>query len=259
MDNNTNYIYGRNAVIEALNANAELEKVFLLYGVQPAFADKIRYLCNKSGVPCVVFDKKKFEQLEKQACPEMNKSQGVIASKSLVNTIEVEELIAIALSKEKNPVIVALDEINDPHNLGAIARSVECSGAVGIIQPERNSAPISAVAMKTSAGALEYIPVAKTTNFNRALEQCKEAGFWVIGTEMNAENVYTDDIYDMPVVIVIGNEGKGMRPSTAKHCDRTIKIPMSGKINSLNASVSAGIILFEIARQKELKTLQFED
>ena len=250
MENNANYIYGRNAVIEALNANAELEKVFLMYGIQPAFADKIRFLCKKANVPCVVFDKKKFENLEKQACPDNSKSQGVIASKTLVDTISVEELIEIAFSKEKNPVIVALDEINDPHNLGAIARSVECSGAIGIIQPERNSAPISATAVKISAGALELVPVAKTTNFNRALELLKEAGFWIIGTEMNADSEYSDDIYNMPIVIVIGNEGKGMRPSTAKHCDKTIKIPMSGKINSLNASVSAGIILFEIARQK---------
>ncbi len=254
MDNLNNYIYGRNAVTEALNAETEIEKVFMMFGIQIPVADKIRYLCRKNGVPCVVFDKKKFEALEKNACPENIKSQGVIAMKSIVKTIDVSELINIAFSKEENPIIVALDEINDPHNLGAIARSAECMGASGIIQPERNSAPISPVAIKSSAGALEFIPVAKTTNLNQALELCKNAGFWIIGTEMEAKNLYTDGIYNVPIVLVIGNEGKGMRPSTSKHCDLTVKIPMQGRISSLNASVSAGIILFEIARQRNLLT-----
>ena len=151
-----------------------------------------------------------------------------------------------------NPIFVALDEISDPHNFGAIARSAECSGCSGVIITERNSAPITPTAIKISAGALEHIPVAKVTNLQQSLKVLKDNGFWIIGTDADAERVYTDEIYNSPIVIVIGSEGKGMRLILKKDCDFLVKIPLKGKVTSLNASVSAAVILFEIQRQRSL-------
>ncbi|HOQ50114.1 MAG TPA: 23S rRNA (guanosine(2251)-2'-O)-methyltransferase RlmB, partial [Candidatus Kapabacteria bacterium] len=135
---------------------------------------------------------------------------------------------------------------------GAIARSAECAGAKGIILPERKSATITPVAMKSSAGALQYLPVAYVSNTNLAIQKLKEAGFWIIGTSDKATNLYTDNIYNQPIAIIIGSEGSGMKPSVAKHCDYLVKIPMQGKVSSLNASVASGVILFEAVRQRNL-------
>jgi len=244
------YIYGRNAVTEALIAGKKIEKIFMAFGLQGDSVSKIYSLSKKSRVQLVVYDKKKFAILEKQVCPDAFKSQGVIALMRDFEIFSLEDLVAAAYNKDQKPVLVILDEISDPQNLGAIARSAECSGAAGIILPERNSAPISPVAVKASAGALEYIPVCKVSSFPQTFEYLKDNGFWLIGTDANADRFYTDDVYDSPVAIVIGSEGKGLRPSTKNHCDVLIKIPMTGRVNSLNASVSAAIVLFEIVRQK---------
>ena len=244
------YIYGRNAVIEALTSGKAIEKIFLSYGVQGASINKIYTLAKKAGVKVVKHDQNKFKDLEKKIGIFARHSQGAIALKEMISFVDPEILFHRALKASDYPVIVALDSIEDPQNLGAIARSIECSGAFGILMSERNSAPVTPASVKTSAGALEYLPVAKAGNLSQSLEKAKELGFWVIGSEMNAQNSYTDNIYDRPILLVIGNEGKGIRPSVLKHCDIKIKIPMNGKIESLNASVSAGIILFEIARQQ---------
>ena len=148
------------------------------------------------------------------------------------------------------PIIVVLDEIEDPQNLGAIARSAECSGCGGMILTNKNSAPISPTAVKASAGALELIPIAKVDSLVQALEKLKENGFWIVGTDAQGDRLYSDDIYDSPIALVIGSEGRGMRPSTLKHCDYLINIPIVGQINSLNASASAAVVLFEILRQR---------
>src|SRR5690606_20586070 len=149
-----------------------------------------------------------------------------------------------------NPILVMLDEINDPHNLGAIARTAECSGVSGIILPERNSSPVTPAAIKSSAGALNHIDVCKTVNMIQAIKKLKDNGFWIVGTSLEAKQSYTTKIYDRPTVLVIGNEGKGMKPSLQKHCDNLVRIPILGKIESLNASVSCGIVLYEALRQK---------
>jgi len=247
---NKHYIFGRNSIIEALNSGTVLEKIFLSSGVQGPAINKIQSLAKKSGTPLVKHDKKKFSRLEKDVVDDKSNSQGVIALKQMVKTLDLEELIEKAFEADENPVLVALDEITDPHNLGAIARSVECSGCQGLILPSRNTAPLSPAAINTSAGALEHLPVAKIGNLAQTIDYLKEKGFWILGTEMNAENFYTDKLYDRPIVLVIGSEGKGMRNIISKNCDIKVKIPMKGKIDSLNASVSAGIILFEILRQK---------
>lgn len=244
------YIYGRNAVIEALSAGKPVDKVFLAFGVQGDTINRIYSLTKKNRVQLVVHDKKKFSYLEDQVCPDSFKSQGVIALMRGFETFAIEDLVVAAYNESSKPILVILDEISDPQNLGAIARSAECSGASGIILPERNSAPITPVAVKASAGALEHLPVCKVSSFPQTFQYLKDNGFWVIGTDAEGDRFYTENVYDSPVAIVIGSEGKGLRPSTQSHCDVLVKIPLVGKVNSLNASVTAGIILFEILRQR---------
>ncbi len=247
------YIYGRNPVIEALKSGGEVEKIYLAQGVQGGAISSIYSSAKRYGVQIVTYDKRKFASLEKDACPKDKKSQGVIAVLKQYKEFALEELIESAFLKTSLPVVVALDGINDPQNLGAIARSAEAAGAAGIIITERNSAPVTPAAVKASAGALSYLPVVKISSLITALEKLKEAGFWIFGTDSEGKNLYTDGIYDSPVLLIIGSEGKGLRPSTKKHCDFIVNIPLYGKVSSLNASVSAGIVLFEINRQRSLK------
>ena len=242
------YIYGKNAINEALESDADsIAKIFISHGVQGASGLYSKAKRNK--IPVVVYDKHKFIDLEKKACPGVAKTQGIIALKNLVDVLSVEDLIKIGENK-KNPVVVILDELNDPHNLGAIARSAECSGAIGLLMPDRNSVPVTPVAIKSSAGALEHLAIARANNLTQAIEKLKKAGYWIVGTDASGDRLYTEPIYNSPIGLIIGSEGKGMRPAVAKQCDFMVKIPLLGKINSLNASVSAGVMLFEILRQK---------
>lgn len=244
------YIFGRNSILEALKSGSDIEKIYYSYGLQGRQIDQIIFMARKSKVPVTQYDKNKFNALAVNLFGNDAKTQGVIAQRSIVSYSDLDELIEFALGREENPVIIMLDEINDPQNLGAIARSAECSGATGIILPERNSSPVTPVAVKTSAGALNHLKVVKTVNMIQAVKKLKDSGFWITGTSIDAKINYTAKIYDRPTVLVIGNEGKGMKPSLQKHCDNLVKIPILGKIDSLNASVSAGVILYEILRQK---------
>lgn len=246
-----NYIYGKNAVLTGIENN-KVEKVFLDFGVAGASINSIYKVAKENGIPISKQDRRKFRDLERQVCPGNNISQGVIAIVKQVKTIDITELIDIAFKDNQKPIIVALDEITDPQNLGAIARSAECAGASAIILTEKNSSPINSFAIKASAGALNKIKVARVTNLATELLNLKEHGFWIVGTEVNTETKYTDSIYDSPIILVIGSEGKGMRPRVKKVCDHLVQIPMVGTTQSLNASVSAGIILFEMLRQKSI-------
>ncbi len=250
MKADTAYIYGRNAIIESLSNPERIAKIFISYGSQGEAISRIYRLAKKAKVQCVRHDKRKFQTLEKSVLPRDAKSQGIIALMNIISTVTVEDMIRKAKSQADLPVLVALDGINDPHNLGAIARSAECAGAGGIILPDRNSAPLTPTAMKASAGALEHIPVAMAGNLSQALELCKDNGFWVIGTDSDGDKFYNEESYDRPIVLVIGSEGKGLRPGIKKNCDAIVKIPLKGRISSLNASVAAGVMLFEILRQK---------
>ena len=253
MNDSKSYIYGRNAVAEAISSESPIEKIYVHFGATGNAIEKVIYLARKAKIPVVKYDKQKFGELEKKITSEPMKTQGIIALKTLVRYYDIDEIVKLSFKRDSNPVLVLLNEINDVHNLGAIARSAECSGASGLIIPERNSSPVTPAAVKTSAGALEHIPIAKTGSVINTLVKLKEKGFWIISTDMDGKNNYYDERYDKPVVIVIGNEGKGISSAILKHSDITIKIPMKGKINSLNASVSAGIILFEILKQRSIK------
>lgn len=249
IEDTNSYIYGRNAITEALNEKDKISKVFVMFGAEGPNIDKINSLCYKYKIPVVKYDKRKFADLENRIGAKGN-SQGVIALINLIENIEFEELLDNAKDETEFPLIIALDEINDPHNLGAIARSVVCSGAVGLILPKGNSVQITPTAIKISAGALLHTKISQVKSLQSSLEYALENGYQVIGTEMEAETNYFDINYKSPTIIVIGSEAKGIRPSIQKICTKSIKIPMKGQLNSLNASVSAGILLFEAAKQK---------
>lgn len=249
IEDTNSYIYGRNAITEAINEKDKISKVFVMFGAEGPNIDKINSLCYKYKIPVVKFDKRKFSDLENRIGAKGN-SQGVIALINLIENIEFEDLLDNAKEETEFPLIIALDEINDPHNLGAIARSVVCSGALGIILPKGNSVQITPTAIKISAGALLHTKISQVKSLQTTLEYAIENGYQVIGTEMEAETNYFEINYKSPTIIVIGSEGKGIRPSIKKICTNNIKIPMKGQLNSLNASVSAGILLFEAAKQK---------
>lgn len=244
------YIYGRNTVLEALASEKKIEKIFICYGVQGEAIDQIWKVARGTNVACGTMDRRKFAALEKEIGAYSARTQGVIALASSVDILSVVELIEHSYAQTETPLLVALDGITDPHNLGAIARSVEGAGAQGLILPERNGAPLTGVAMKTSAGALEHLVVAKAATITLALQDARNAGFTIIGADDSAEHVYTEELYNEPVVLVVGSEGEGMHPAVKSKCDTLVRIPMVGRVSSLNASVSAGVILFEIVRQR---------
>ncbi len=245
------YLYGRNSIFEAVKNNAEqIEKIFVAFGTHGDSVNRIFSLAKNNKIAIANVDRKKFQMLEKNAGVPSGKSQGIIALIRSFEIYGIDDFIEKAFENSKNPLIVLLDEISDPHNFGAIARTVECAGAFGIVTTEKNSAPISPTAIKASAGALEIIPVSKVDSLVQTMTKLKEFGFWILGADMDGDKFYTETFYDTPIAIVIGSEGKGLRPSTKKHCDILVKIPMNGKINSLNASVSAALILYEAVRQR---------
>ena len=254
MKNTTgHYLYGRRSVIEALNAGREIEKIFVQYGASGDAIEEIRMKARQSNVACAIADKMKFNDMERRIPLERGSSQGLIALTTMIDYLDLFDLLDAGLSGMPNPLIIALDEINDPHNVGAIARSAECAGASGMIIPTENSAPITPATFKSAAGAMEFLPVSKVDSLVVALRNCKAAGYEIIGTDGSAELNYTEmGIFSAPTILVIGSEGKGMRPAIRKECTKLIRIPMQGNVESLNASAAASIILFERVRQASL-------
>ena len=246
----SHYLYGRRAVIEALNAGREIEKIFVQFGASGDTIEEIRMKARQKNVACVIADKMKFNDMEKRIPLERGSAQGVIALTAMIEYADFFELIDKSLAESPNPLFIALDEISDPYNVGAIMRSAECSGISGILLPVEHTAPITPATFKSAAGALEFIPVCKVDNLTIALRNCKAAGFTIIGTDGNTEKIYTESgLYNQPTILIIGSEGKGMRPAIRKECDSFIKIPMLGNVESLNASAAAAVIMFERARQ----------
>lgn len=245
------YIYGRNAVLEAIAAGRPIEKIFIAYGSEGTAIEQIRNDARKAGINFATADRAKFGNMERELRAGKGAAQGVIALCTSGISLDLQTLIENAYSDSETPMLLALDGITDPHNLGALARSAECAGFSGIILPSGHSSPVTPAAVKASAGALEHIPVAKVSELTVALKDCKSAGFTIIGTAGESERSYSDTYnYDAPIVLLIGSEGEGMRPQIRKLCDELVKIPMVGKIESLNASVAGGILMFEILRQR---------
>jgi 23S rRNA (guanosine2251-2'-O)-methyltransferase len=244
-------IAGRNAVREALQrGDASIEKVLLAQTMRGRLADEIRGAAKEAGVPVQFVPQTKLDHLAGGA-----NHQGVVAISSPVEYADLDEMMSrIAADPDevraKKPLVIALDEIEDPYNFGAILRSSVAAGAAGIVVPERKMAPVSAVTVKASAGAALRIPIARVTNLADSLVQLKERGYWVAGLEGEAEeSVWTLD-WDRPFVIVVGNEGRGLRPRVQQVCDHLVSIPIRGAIESLNASVAAGVAMFAAVRAR---------
>jgi 23S rRNA (guanosine2251-2'-O)-methyltransferase len=242
-----NLIIGRKPVLEAINSNEEVEQVYVLYGQQGGIINAIQVAAKKKGIKCNEIPIQKFKSIT-----DNKNTQGVIALKSSFKFSSLEEII-LKSKQSKYPIILILDSIQDTHNLGAIIRTADCSGVDGIIVTKHNSAPINETVAKTSAGATEYAKICTVGNLSQTLKQLKENGFWIFGSTLTENSKdYTTVDYNLPTVLIIGNEEKGIRKLTADNCDFLINIPMKGNIQSLNVSVATGIILFEILRQRSL-------
>jgi 23S rRNA (guanosine2251-2'-O)-methyltransferase len=238
-------IEGRNAVIEALRSGAAIDKIYLAKGETDRALGHIASTARAAGVVVVEADRRKLDAMSRT-----HAHQGVIALAAVREYATVESILQAAADRGEPPLLVICDEISDPHNLGAIIRSAECAGAHGVVIPKRRSAGLTAVVAKTSAGAVAHVPVARVPNIPSLLQDLKKQGVWVFGTAADG----TTDLYHAdlkgPAAIVIGSEGEGMTRLAAENCDFLVRIPMRGKLSSLNASASAAILLYEAVRQR---------
>lgn len=208
---------------------------------------KIISKAKARGVVVTEVSKKKLDEMSNT-----NNHQGVIALVPPFEYVDIEDILNNAKEKNEDPFILILDGIEDVHNLGSIIRTAETAGVHGIVIPKRRAAAVNSTVMKTSVGAVQYMKIARVNNINETIKKLKEEGIWICGTDMNTNTVFSDQDYNMPIAIVIGSEGEGMSRLTRENCDFIVKIPMKGKINSLNASVSAGIIMYEVIRSRKV-------
>lgn len=243
MDDNW-VIAGRNAVIEALKSNREPDKLLVVKGHTGGATAPIIAKCAERRIPIKEVDSRKLDFL----CEGAN-HQGVALVVAAYKYSTVEDILAKAEEKGEKPFIILCDGIEDPHNLGAIIRTAEATGVHGVIIPQRRSASLSPAAAKAACGALEYVPVARVTNLVNTIELLKEKGCWVYAADMDG-NSWCKENYDGPLALVIGGEGSGVGRLVKDHCDVVVSLPMRGKINSLNASVAAGVLMYEVARQR---------
>ncbi len=239
---------GRNAVLEAYRSGREVERLFLLDGCQDGPILTIRREAARKNTPVDYVKKERLDQLSLTG-----HHQGVIAYVAAHRYAQVEELLELAREKGEDPFLILLDGIEDPHNLGAIIRTANLAGAHGVIIPKRRAAGITPSAARASAGALNYTPVARVTNLGNTIDQLKKEGLWFVCADMSGENMYQMNLTG-PIGLVIGNEGSGVSRLVKEKCDMKAAIPMRGDIDSLNASVAAGVLAYEILRQRFYKS-----
>ena len=238
-------IEGRNAVIEALRAGTAIDKIYLAKGDTDSALGHIANTARANGVVVVNADRRKLDEMSRT-----HAHQGVIAVAAVREYASIEDIFQRAEEQGEAPLSVLCDELSDPHNLGAVIRTAECAGAHGVVIPKRRSAGLTAIVAKTSAGAVSHIPVARVPNLTALMKELQKRGVWIFGAEMNGTtSLYEADLKG-PAAIVIGSEGSGMSRLVAETCDFTVSIPMKGKINSLNASAAAAILLYEAVRQR---------
>ena len=238
-------IFGRNAVTELLKSGRSVNKLFIAEGSRDGSIQQIFALAKTAGIVVEFAKRDKLDKL----CG--GRHQGVAASAAAINYSTIEEILELAESKHESPFLILLDELEDPQNFGAILRTSEAVGVHGVIIPKRRSVQLNATVFKTSAGAAEYVKVAQVTNVAQTLKNLRGFGLQVVGSDMSAEVDFRQADLTNGIVLVIGSEGKGMRRLTRESCDVLIKIPMVGKINSLNASVAGAVLMYEIQRQRE--------
>ena len=237
-------IEGRNAVMEAFRSGKTIDKLFVLKSCQDGPVNSILREARKRDVIVSFVAKERLDQMSKTG-----KHQGVIASAAAYEYAEVEDILNLAREKGEPPFIFLLDNIEDPHNLGAIIRTANLAGAHGVIIPKRHAVGLTATVAKTSAGALNYTPVAKVTNLGATMEELKKEGLWFVCADMGGTTMYDLNLTG-PIGLVIGNEGEGVGRLVKEKCDYVASIPMKGDIDSLNASVAAGVLAYEIVRQR---------
>ncbi|HIQ59705.1 MAG TPA: 23S rRNA (guanosine(2251)-2'-O)-methyltransferase RlmB [Candidatus Merdivicinus intestinavium] len=243
-DENTAFIAGRNAVMEALKANASADTVFIEKGQTGGNLSKIIALAKEAGCPIKEASPQKLDAMAAGTA-----HQGVVLSVSAVEYAEVSDILARAEEKGEKPFVIIADEIEDPHNLGALIRTAETAGAHGVIIPKRRGVGLTAAVFKSSAGAAAHIPVARVANLASTVDELKEAGIWVYGCDMEGQNWCETD-FEGGVALIIGSEGKGMSRLLKEKCDVMVSLPMRGAVTSLNASVAGGIIMYEVCRQR---------
>jgi len=240
------FVAGRNSVLEALKGGRPINKILVSKGERHGSLREIVGLARSQGL--VV---QEVEQVKLDAVADGVKHQGVIAMVAPVAYAEIEDILAVAVSRGEPPFIVLLDELEDPHNLGAILRTADATGVHGVLIPKRRSCPLSATVAKTSAGAVEYVPVARVGNVAQTIERLKKDGLWVVGADAEGDKKYYDADLRGPILLVIGSEGQGLGRLTKESCDFMVNIPMRGAISSLNASVACSLLLYEVMRQRE--------
>ena len=240
-------ICGRNPVLEVVRSGREIDRLLVAHGVNGGSVTAIIAKCKAKGILIKEISPQKLDYY----CGGAN-HQGVAVMVASQEYSTPEEILELAKERGEKPFIIICDEIEDPHNLGAIIRSAEACGVHGIIIPKRRSASLNATVAKSASGALEYMKVARVTNIANTIDYLKENGVWVFGADMDGDD-YTKTDFDIPCALVIGNEGNGIGTLTAKKCDGIISLPMFGKINSLNASVAAGVLMYEVVRRRRIK------
>jgi len=238
-------VEGRNAVLELLKSGKDINKIFVEKGEKHGSIHKIIAMAKERRIIIVEKEKRQMQEMAQN-----QNYQGVIAIVPPFEYCEIEDILEEAEKRNEDPFVLILDGIEDLHNLGSIIRTAETSGVHGIIIPKRRAAAVNSTVAKTSAGAVEYMKIARVTNISDAIDKLKRAGLWICGTDINTEKYYYNQDLTGPIGIVIGNEGSGMSEKVRKNCDFLVKIPMKGKVTSLNASVSTGIVIYEALKQR---------
>ncbi|MBC8184151.1 23S rRNA (guanosine(2251)-2'-O)-methyltransferase RlmB [candidate division KSB1 bacterium] len=241
-------IYGKNPVIEALESDQPVNKIYIIKGKKTPFFSNLFQSARQKGIPVRELEKNKLQELAGNSG-----HQGVVAVLSQVSYSEIEDIFERADEIKESPLIAILDEIQDPHNLGAIIRSAEAFGFHGIIIPKDRATGLTETVTKTSAGAVAHIPVVRVTNLARTIDELKKEGMWIAGTDHETKEFFYEADLNRSLGVVIGSEGKGIRPLIKKKCDFLVSIPMGGKVNSLNASVAAAIVFCEARSQRRGK------
>lgn len=244
-------IYGINPVTEAIVSGKTINKIYAQKGNKEVF--QIVKKAKEKRIVVVESDKQKLDKMITEENEKLKNSQGIVASVTDYNYYTVDDILQEADMRNESPFIIILDKIEDPHNLGAIVRSAECLGAHGVIIQKRNASQVTDTVEKTAAGACNYMKIARVTNITESIKYLKKKGLWIYGLDMEgASNIYDTD-FSGPIGLVVGNEGSGISKLVLENCDFVVKIPMTGQIESLNASVSAAISMYEIVRQKSKK------
>jgi 23S rRNA (guanosine2251-2'-O)-methyltransferase len=237
-------IEGRQPVLEALQADTQIIRILLQQGTHGKPVEQICSLAEQADIPVTIVEKALLEKLAST-----RNHQGVLAETAPYRYVPFHELLTGKAGQV--PFLTVLDHVQDPHNLGALIRTAHAAGCNGLVIPDRRAAQVTPAAARTAAGAAEYLPVSRVTNLARCLDDCKKAGLWIYGADMDGRKTYTEGDYREGTVLVVGSEGKGLSRLVKEHCDFLVRIPMKGKLASLNASVAGGLLLYEVLRQRE--------